>query len=218
MNFIILLSLIAQQGSIYPVPAVNIDQPVIQVTGTAAASISDQTTTYEIILYADTFDEEKEEAREKADLMKNEILKKVNTLGGEEKNMTLTNLNTLEPIENDPYFRVEQDIQILLYKVMDINKAKEQFLMIDGVQIGSVNPIMGEMSDYRPAIAEARQTAVKNAEDAATALAIEMNVVLGEPVYVAEHVTYPSAAGYEGSMTGQIIVTVTVCYEMIRKK
>lgn len=218
MNFIVLLSLIAQQGNIYPSPTVNIDRPVIQVTGTAAASISDQTTTYEIILYADTFDEGKEEAREKADLMKDEILKKVKALGGEEKNMTLINLNTLEPIENDPYYRVEQDIQILLHKVMDINKAKEQFLMIDGVQIGSVNPVMGEMSDYTPAIAQARQTAVKNAEDAATALAVEMNVVLGEPVYVAEHVTYPSAPGYEGSMTSQIIVTVTVCYEMIRKK
>ena len=132
--------------------------------------------------------------------------------------MTLINLNTLEPIENDPYYRVEQDIQILLHNVKDINKAKEQFLMIEGVQIGSVNPVMGELSDYTTAIARARQTAVRNATDAATALAVEMNVVAGEPVYVAEHITYPSAQGYEGSTTSQIIVTVTVCYEMIKRK
>ncbi len=218
MNFIVLLSVIAQQGSIYPAPVVNIDRPVIQVTGTGAVSISDQTTTYEIILYADTFDEEKEGARKNADLMKDEILKKVKAMGGEEKNMTLINLNTLEPIENDPYYRVEQDIQILLHNVTDLNKAKEQFLMVDGVQIGSVNPVMDKTSDYTPVIAQARQMAVKNAGAAATALAGEMNVVLGEPVYVAEHITYPSSPEYEGSMNNQIIVTVTVCYEMIRKK
>jgi uncharacterized protein YggE len=150
--------------------------------------------------------------------MKDEILTRTKTLGGSEKNMTLINLTTLEPIENDPYYRVEQDIQIHLSNVKDINKVKEQYLTINGVQIGSVTPVMEEMSDYSPAVARARQAAVKNAKDAAAALVIEMNVVLGEPVYVAEQIAYPMPGAYEGSGAGEIIVTVTVCYEMIQKK
>lgn len=218
MNFIVILSMIAQSGSSYPAPSVNIDEPVIQVTGTGNVSIGDQATAYDIILYADSYDEDEKAAREKAGDMKEEILKRTKTLGGTEKNMTLINLNTLEPIEDDPYYRVEQDIQILLHKPTDINKVKEQYLMINGVQIGSVTPVMGEMDDHAPAIARARQAAIRNAKDAATALAIEMNVVVGEPVYIAEHIAYPAPGAYEGTSTGAITVTVTVCYEMIKKK
>ena len=218
MNFIIMLSLIVQSGNSYPAPRVNIDEPVIQVTGTGIVPIEDQATAYDIILYADSYDEDKKAARDKAEDMKEEILNRTKMLGGTAKDITLINLNTLDPIEDDPYYRVEQDIQLLLQEVKDINKAKEQYLMIDGVQIGSVTPVMGEMEDNAPAIARARHVAVKNAKDAATALAMEMNVVLGEPVYIAEQIAYPAPGAYESMSAGVITVAVTVCFRMIEKK
>jgi len=218
MNFIVILSLIAQSGTSYPAPRVNIDEPVIQVTGTGTVSIEDQATAHDIILYADSYDEDKKAARDKAEDMKEEILKRTKMLGGTAKDITLINLNTLDPIEDDPYYRVEQDIQILLHEVEDISKAKEQYLMIDGVQIGSVTPVMGEMKDHAPAIARARHVAVRNARDAAAALAMEMNVVLGEPLYIAEQIAYPAPGAYESMSAGMITVTVTVCFRMIEKK
>lgn len=220
MPLLLILSLIAQTGSQIhgTVPNITIDKPALSVTGQGRASISVKTSEYNIILYADTYAEDEKESREVAESMRKAIIKATKELGGKEKDVILTNLNTLEPIEEDLYFRVEQDIQIWLKNVKDINKTKEKYLLIDGVQIGSVIPVIGETSDYAPAIVKARKDAIKNAKLEAKALASEMDVLLGEPIYITEDIIYPTYTGYEASNESEITVSVTIFYGMIYKK
>ncbi|KPJ71965.1 hypothetical protein AMJ52_07890 [candidate division TA06 bacterium DG_78] len=215
MSLVLILSLICQT---YSAPNITLDRSVLSVTGQGMASIAAQATKYEIVLYADAYAEEEAEAREMAKAMKKEIIKVVKKLGGKEDDVVLTNINTLEPIEEDPHYGIEQDIQIWLHKVKNINKIKEQFLLIDGVSIGSVVPIIDEIADYAPAIKKARKDAVKNANEQAQALASEMHVILGALLYAAEDITYPTYTGYETSSESDVIVSVTVYYEMLYKK
>jgi len=220
MPLLLILSLIAQTGSQIhgTVPNITIDKPALSVTGQGRASISVKVSEYNIILYADTYAEDKQESKEAAESMRKAIIKATKELGGKEKDVILTNLNTLEPIEEDPYFRVEQDIQIWLKNVKDINRTKEKYLLIDGVQVGSVTPVIGETSDYAPAIVKARKDAIKNAKLEAKALASEMDVLLGEPIYITEDIIYPTYTGYEASNESEITVSVTIFYGMIYKK
>jgi uncharacterized protein YggE len=215
MSLVLILSLICQtyQGS-----GITFDRSVLSVTGQGMASMATQATKYEIVLYADAYAEEETEAKEMAEAMKKEIIKVVKKLGGKEDDVVLTNINTLEPIEEDPSYGIEQDIQVWLHKVKNIDKVKEQFLLIDGVSIGSLIPLIGETADYGPAIKKARKEAVKNAKEQAQALASEMGVVLGELLYVAEDITYPTYTGYETSSDSEITVSVTIYYEMLYKK
>ncbi len=220
MLSLLILSLVAQTGAgIYNTgPAISIDKPVLSITSQGRASISVKATEYKIILYADSYAEEENEAKENAESMRKAIVKATKKIGGKEKDVVLTNLNSLEPIEGDPYYRVEQDIQIWLKKVKDINKIKETYLLIEGVQIGSATPVISETSDYTPAIIKARKDAVGNAKQEAEALASEMRVVLGEPIYITENIVYPTYTGYETSEESHITVSVTIYYEMIRQK
>jgi uncharacterized protein YggE len=212
MSLLLILSLICQT---YSAP---FDKPMLSVTGQGTASIAAQATTYEIVLYADAYAEEETEAKEMAAAMKKEIIKVVKKLGGKEDDVVMTNINTLEPIEEDPHYGIEQDIQVWLHKVKNIDKVKEQFLLIDGVSIGSVVPTRGETADYAPAIKKARKDAVKNAQEQAQALASEMGVVLGELLYVAEDIILPTYTGYETSSESEVTVSVTIYYEMFHKK
>lgn len=220
MSLLFVLTLIAQigTGAYNPGPTISIEKPVLSVTGTGTAITSVKATEYKIILYADTYSEVEEEARENAEEMRKEIIKKTKKLGGKENDVVLTNLNTLEPIEGDPYFRVEQDIQIVLKNVSDINKAKEKYLLLSGVQIGSVTPVISEKSDYAPSIEKARKDAIKNAKEEAKALAAETGVILGEPIYISENILYPTFTGAETAEESEITVSVTICYEMIYMK
>ncbi len=199
-------------------PNITIDKPALSVTGQGKALISVKATEYKIILYADTYAENAKESREAAESMRKAIIKATKELGGKEKDVVLTNLDTLEPIEEDPYFRVEQDVQIWLKNVKDINKTKEKYLLIEDVQIGSVIPVIGETSDYAPAIVKARKDAIKNAKLEAKALASEMDVLLGEPIYITEDIVYPTYTGYETSNESEITVSVTIFYGMVYKK
>ena len=117
-------------------PTITIDRPMLSVTSTGTASISVRAQEYKIVLYADAFAEEETKAQESAESMRQAIIDVTEEFGGNEKDVVLTNLNSLQPIEADLYYRVEQDIQVWLKKIDDINKAKEAFLLIDGVQIG----------------------------------------------------------------------------------
>ena len=220
MPLLLILSLIAQTGTGISTTLSNIiiDKPALSVTGQGKALISVKATEYKIILYADTYAENAEESRETAESIRKAIIKATKKQGGKEKDVVLTNLNTLEPIEEDPYFRVEQDVQIWLKNVKDINKTKEKYLLIEGVQIGSVTPVIGETSDYAPAIVKARKDAIKNAKLEAKALASEMDVLLGEPIYITEDIVYPTYTGYETSNESEITVSVTISYRMIYKK
>ena len=100
----------------------------------------------------------------------------------------------------------------------DINKVKEQFLLIDGVQIGSLTPIIKEAANYAPAIKKARKDAIKNAQEQAKALASEVGVILGDLLYITENITYPTYSGYETVTESDVTVSVTMYYEMIYKK
>lgn len=193
-------------------------KPILAVTGSGYATTSVKATEYKIILYADTFDEDEAIAREKAEKMRKEVVKAAKSLGAKEADVALTNLNSMEPIEDDPYFRIEQDIQVSLKNVKDINKAKEMFLLIDGVQIGSATPVISGTSDYGPAVGKARKDAVAAAKEEAKALATEIGVMLGELVYVTEDITYPVYDGYETAEEATVTVLVTIHYEMIYKK
>jgi uncharacterized protein YggE len=215
MSLVLILSLICQTSS---APNITFDRSVLSVTGQGMASMATQATEYEIVLYADAYAEEETEAKEMAEAMKKEIIKVVKKLGGKDDDVVLTNINTLEPIEEDPYYGIEQDIQIWLHNVKNINKIKEQFLLIDGVSIGSVVPVIGETADYAPAINKARKDAVKDAKVQAQALADEMGVILGEMLYVAENITYPTYTGYETASESEVIVSITIYYEMLYKK
>jgi len=223
MSLLLIFSLIAQLGAnsgghSSSGPVINIDVPVLSVTGYGTKTTAVKASEYKIILYADAHSEDQEEARKKADDLRKEVIKKTKKLGGSEDDVVLTNLNLLEPIEEDPYYRVEQDIQIWLKDVSDINKVKEGYLLIEGVQIGSVTPIIAEMNDYTPAIEKARKDAISSAKKEAHALASELGVILGEPVYITENIIYPSYSGYESAEESNITVSVTLCYEIIYKK
>jgi len=199
-------------------PNIVIDRPMLSVTSKGTASISVRAQEYKIVLYADAFAEDEAKAQESAESMRQAIIDVAEEFGGTEKDVVLISSNTLQPIERDLYHRVEQDIQVWLKKIDDINTAKETFLLIDGVQIGSITPIISEASEYKPAIMRARKDAIRNATEQAQALASEMNVVLGEPIYVTEDITYPTYSGYEVSGVSEISVSVTIYYAMIYKK
>lgn len=199
-------------------PCVQSCGPVLAITGSGIAVTSVKATEYKIVLYADVFDEDESAARVQAEALRKEVIKAAKSLGAKEEDVALTNLNSMEPVEDDPYFRIEQDIQVSLKNVKDINKAKEMFILIDGVQIGSATPLVSSTSDYAPAVAKARKDAVAAAKDEARALADEIGVTLGEPVYVTENVTYPVYEGYETGEEPNITVLVTIHYEMINKK
>lgn len=201
-----------------PSTTITIDRPMLSVTGVGTASVSVKAQEYRIVLYADAHAEDETKAQEAAESMRQAIVDVAEEFGGSEKDVVLTNLNRLQPIEGDLYYRVEQDIDVLLTKIDDINKAKETFLLIDGVQIGSITPIINEMSEYKPAIVKARKDAIRNAWEEAETLASEMGVSLGEPFYVTENIVYPSYAGYEASGESEISVFVTIYYPMIYKK
>jgi uncharacterized protein YggE len=219
MSLILSLLLFSQVGTGYSaVPYPDTDQPCLSVNAVGKASISAKASEYTLILYADVFSEQEEDARKSAEEMREEIIKVTKSAGGKADDVVLTNINTLEPIEDDPYYRIEQDIQVSLKNVKDINKAKEKYLLIDGVQIGSVTPVIGEVSDYAPAIAQARTSAVKNAKEEARALASEVGVVLGEPLYITEQILYPTYTGYETAEDADITVSVTIYYSITLKK
>jgi len=194
------------------------DTPVLQVTGQGMSQSDVKMSHYEIILYADTYDEVEDEARNKADILKKEVIKKAKELGAKEKDVVLTNLNTLDPIEGDPYYRVEQDIKVDMKNVDDIDAVKESFLLIKGVSIGSVTPVVSKTVDYSQAISEARIQAVNNARSEAKALAEVLGVMIGEPLSVSEDIIYPQYTGYETSGESNITVYVTIVYEMIYKQ
>jgi uncharacterized protein YggE len=198
-------------------PTLSIDRPVLSVTGQGKALISVKSTEYKIVLYADASAESETEARKTADLMREAIKIVVKELGGQEKDVILVNLNTLQPIEGDPYYRVEQDIEVFLTDVEDVNQAKEKF-MLSGIQIGSITPIISEASDYIPAIEMARNDAIKNAREEAKALADAAGVKLGEPIYITENIAYPTYTGYETAVESEITVTVSIYYEMKYKR
>jgi uncharacterized protein YggE len=194
------------------------DRPVLSVTGQGVVVSDVKATDYTLILYADTYDADEEEARDKAEEMKEEIEKVASKLGVEDEDIVLTNVNVLEPIEDDPYYRIEQDIQIFLTNVDAIEKAKEKFLSIMGTSIGSATPVIGESADYGPAVKEARNKAVSNAKTEAKELAQAVGVILGEPLYVSEDIIYPTYTGYETYEEANVTVYVTMVYEMIYKK
>jgi uncharacterized protein YggE len=220
MVMLLVLLLIAQTGaSVYEnTPSITFDRPILSVSCQGKASIAVQATEYRLILYADSHAEDTNEARKSADLIREKIIQATKELGGKADDVVITNLNVLPPIAGDQYYRVEQDIQIWFKGITDINKAKEKFLLIEGIQIGSLTPIISEASEYTPAIAKARKDAVKNAREEAQALAAEIGVSLGEPFYVHENIEYPTYAGYEASGESEIIVSVTIYYQMIYKK
>ena len=219
MHLLIMLSLFCQTATGYYPPATNItiDKPVIAVTGQGTSATAVTTAEYEITLYADTTAETESEAKNLAEVMRKDVINAVKELGGKEKDVVLTNISTVPPIETDPYYRVNQDLQVTLRNVKDINKVKEKFLLIGRIQIGTVTPIVKDKLSYEPAIEEARTSAIENAKKEANSLAAGMNVILGEPVYITESITYPYYAGYEAGDNG-LLVSVTVWYEMIYKR
>lgn len=220
MPLLLILSLIAQTGTgVYTTgPNITIDKPALLVIGQGNATLGVQATEYKIILYADTHAEEEKEALRASEEMREEIINVTKKIGGKKKDVVLTSRNTLDPIEDDPYFRVEQDIQIWLKSVKDINKVKETYLLIDGVQIGSATPMIDESTDYSPAIKKARVDALKNAKREAKELAAEMEVLLGDPIFISENIVYPTYTGYETSEEAEIIVSITIYYGIVYKK
>lgn len=220
MSILLILSLVAQCGTGVCTnnPGINIDTPALSVTGQGNATLGVQATEYKLILYADTYASEEEKALNESEEMREEIIDVTKKIGGKKKDVVLTNRNTMEPIEGDPYYRVEQDIQIWLKNVKDINKIKETYLLIDGVQIGSCTPVINKTADLSPAIKKARADALTSAKEEAQALASDMGVILGEPIFISENITYPTYTGYETSEEAEIIVFVTIYYAMTYKK
>lgn len=220
MSILLIVSFIAQYGTgmVSSGPNISIDTPALSVTGQASAALGVQATEYKIILYADTYASEEKEALAASEDIREEIIRVTKKIGGKKKDVVLTSRNTLEPIDGDPYFRVEQDIQIWLKNVKDINKIKETYLLIDGVQIGSATPVIDKSVDYGPAIKKARVDALKNVKQEAKDLAFEMGVLLGEPIFIAENIVYPIYTGYETSEETEISVSVTIYYAITYKK
>jgi uncharacterized protein YggE len=201
----------AGTGTSVTAPSITIDKPVLVATGVGRSTLSVDVSEYTVILYADVEDEDETAAAKAAERLRKEIIRAVKEAGGTEGDVVLTSSNTSAPIEGDPYFRITQDIKVMLRKVKDLDKAKEKFLLLSGVQLGSVTPTIEETADYMPAIAEARKTAVKNARDEASGLAAETGVMLGEPVYIGESIGYPYYSGYEAAAS-EVTVTVTIYY------
>ncbi|MGB3341925.1 MAG: SIMPL domain-containing protein [bacterium] len=220
MSILLILSLIAQCGSgvCTSNPGITISTPALSVTGQGSAVLGVQATEYKIILYADAYASEENKALDTSEKIREEIIDATKKIGGKKKDVVLTSRNTMEPIEGDPYYRVEQDIQISLKDVKDINKIKETYLLIDGVQVGSCTPVISRTANYNPAIKKARANALKNAKEEAQALAADMEVMLGEPIFISENITYPTYAGYETSEEAEIIVSVVIYYAMTYKK
>ena len=219
-SILLIVSLIAQYGTGMSSngPNISIDTPALSVTNQASAALGVQATEYKIILYADTYASEEKEVLAASEDIREELIKVTKKIGGKKEDVVLTSRNTLEPIEGDPYFRVEQDIQIWLKDVKDINKVKETYLLIDGVQIGSATPVIDKSVDYGPSIKKARVDALKNVKQEAKDLAFEMGVLLGEPMFIAENVIYPTYTGYETSEETEISVSVTIYYAITHKK
>ena len=213
-SILLIVSLIAQYGTGMSSngPNISIDTPALSVTNQASAALGVQATEYKIILYADTYASQEKEVLAASEDIREEIIKV------KKEDVVLTSRNTLEPIEGDPYFRVEQDIQIWLKDVKDINKVKETYLLIDGVQIGSATPVIDKSVDYGPSIKKARVDALKNVKQEAKDLAFEMGVLLGEPMFIAENIIYPTYTGYETSEETEISVSVTIYYAITHKK
>ena len=220
MSILIILSLLTQCGSgiCSSNPGITIQTPALSVTGQGSAALGIEATEYKIILYADTYASEEDKALDASEEMREDIIDVTKKMGGKKKDVVLTNRNTMEPIEGDPYYRVEQDIQISLKNIKDINKIKETYLLIDGVQIGSCTPVISQNADYSTGIKKARADALKNAKEEAKALAADMEVMLGEPIFISENITYPDYTGYETSEEAEIIVTVNIYYAITYKK
>lgn len=218
MSLLLMLSLVTQTATGFnTLPTIAIDKPFISVSAQGKALISVKSTEYKIVLYADVSAETESKARDQAGLLREAIKAVVKEMGGQEKDVVLINLNTLQPIEEDPYYRVEQDIQVWLRNVDDIGIAKEKF-MLTGIQVGSITPLINKVSDYTPAIEKARSDAIKNAQEEADALANAAGVKLGEPIYITESILYPTYTGYETSGESEITVTVIIFYNMIYRK
>jgi len=218
--FTLLIALTAQTGSnSAPAVSVSYDKPVICVTGQGTSTTTFTTSEYEITLYADTAAGTEAEAKAFAEAMRKDIIKAVKDMGGKENDVVLSNISTVPPYETDPLYRVNQDLHVTLKNVKNIDKVREKFLLTTAAQIGSVMPVVEDKIDFSPAVAEARNTAFKNARDEATALAEAAGVILGEPLYISEQVTYPyyySSTGsgaygdYGGDQGTDSVVTVQV--------
>lgn len=217
MVSMLVLLLYSQAGNAYyaPAPTISIEKPVIAVTGIGRVSPSIETSEYTLVLYADVQHEDEAQAKALADQLRATIVGTLKQLGGKDDDVVLTSSTTSPPIQGDTYYRVAQDVQVNLHRVQDINKAKEKFLLIDGVQVGSVTPVIADAVDYSSGVSQARQDAIANARSEANELARFMNVRLGEPVYVSESVTYPSF-DYDYA-NSDVIVSVTIYYEIFLK-
>ncbi len=213
MDFLALFILLAQANS----PA-NLNKPVIAVTVDGYAESGFESKDYEIILYADADDKVEKAAKKEAEEMYKEIKMTVVKMGGKEKDAAITNSNSYDPIEGDPYFRIEQDIKVMIYNSKDIDEVKSKFLEIDGIQIGSVTPIVPEDADYSVAIGIARKEAAGKAREEANELAKAFNVMIGEPVFITENIVYPGYDMYSDVTSEKLSVKLTVYYEMIYKK
>ena len=77
---------------------------------------------------------------------------------------------------------------------------------------------MNKTADFKPAIKKARADAIENAKEEAKALASDMGVILGEPIFISENITYPTYSGYETSEEAEITVSVSIYYAMTYKK
>jgi len=216
MSLFIILSLITQfNAGFSSLPSIIFDKSVLLVTGEAKSLIAITASEYQIMLYADVSAEDENGAKAQADSLKDIVIKTVKQLGGKEKDIVVTNFNVLEPYEDDPLYRIEQDIQITMKKVKDINKIKEPFLLLEGVQVNSVTPLVTDTQDYSKAIISARKEAIKNARTQAQDLALEIGVSIGRPVYIAENVLYP-----EVGITAdpRITVSITIYYEIVSEE
>ncbi len=213
MQFLAVFMLFAQASS-----PISINKPAIAVTVDGYAESKFETKRYEIILYADVSEKTKNAAQKAGENLLVAIRKAVKALGGKDADVTITSTNTYDPIEGDPYFRIEQDIKVKIHEVGDIENVKSRFTEISGVQIGSVSPIIAENIDYTEAVLTARENAVTKAFEQAAALAGVFNVTVGQPLFVAESIVYPDHGQYAGANAGRLSVKLTVYYEMIYKK
>ena len=49
-------------------------------------------------------------------------------------------------------------------------------------------------------------------------LAAEMEVLLGDPIFISENIVYPAYTGYETSEEAEIVVSITIYYGIVYKK
>lgn len=213
MHFIAFFLLFAQTNS-----PINANKPTIAVTVDGYAESMIEAAEYEIILYADVDDKVEKTVKKEAQDLLAQIKKVVKSIGGKDSDVIITNSNTYEPIEGDPYYRIEQDVKISVKDVDDIDAIKGKFLEIDGVQIGSAAPIIPKDVDYTETISKARENAVSKAAEEAAALAKAFKVVLGEPLFITESIIYPYYDEYSATDSNRLTVKLTVYYEMIYRK